>query len=221
MYIKHAESLIEGGRAYRCFCTPEDLDSMKARNIQDGTSLLYNGTCSHIRPDESARRAANGEPHCVRFKSGHSSPAVRDLVYGLYKKPEREDDFILIKRDGYPTYHFANVVDDHLMNITHVIRGAEWLISTPRHVALYEALGWDTPEFAHVGLLVDRSGQKLSKRHGDIDITSWRDRGILPVALLNYVMLLGWSPGRGVAGQQEVMDIDEMIKKVGTGLIPR
>ena len=191
---------------------------MKARNIKGGASLLYNGTCSHISPDESARRAANGEPHCVRFKWEHADPVVRDLVYGVYRKPGKEDDFIIIKRDGYPTYHFANVIDDHLMKITHVVRGAEWLVSTPRHVALYEALGWHPPEFAHVGLLVDRSGQKLSKRHGDIDITSWRDRGILPVALLNYVMLLGWSPGRGAAGQQEVMDTDEMIKKVSAWL---
>ena len=193
---------------------------MKARNIQGGESTLYNGTCSHISPDESAQRAADGESHCIRFKSEHAPTVVRDLVYGLYKKPGKEDDFIIIKRDGYPTYHFANVVDDHLMEITHVVRGAEWLISTPRHVALYQALGWNPPEFAHVGLLVDRNGQKLSKRHGDIDITSWRDRGILPVALLNYVMLLGWSPGRGVTSQQEVMDIDEMIKKVSTSLGP-
>lgn len=186
---------------------------MKAKSIQDGSSLLYNGICSYIGLDESARRAANSEPHCVRFKSEHNAD-VHDLVYGLYKKPSKEDDFIIIKQDGYPTYHFANVVDDHLMKITHVIRGAEWLVSTPRHVALYNAFGWSLPTFAHVGLLVDRDGQKLSKRHGDIDITSWRDRGILPVALLNYVMLLGWSAGRGVTGHQEVMDMDEMISKV-------
>ncbi|RYO83071.1 hypothetical protein DL766_004086 [Monosporascus sp. MC13-8B] len=212
LYAKHAEQLIRNGRAYRCFCKPEDLDSMKAKSIQDGSPLLYNGTCSHIDPDESARRAANGEPHCVRFNCGYI-PFVNDLVYGLYKKPGKEDDFIIIKRDGYPTYHFANVVDDHLMNITHVIRGAEWLVSTPRHVALYEALGWQSPEFAHVGLLVDKNRQKLSKRHGDIDISSWRDRGILPIALLNYVMLLGWSPGRGTGGQQDVMNMEDMISK--------
>lgn len=191
---------------------------MKAQAIQNGEAPLYNGTCSHLGADEAARRAASGEPHCVRFQCGEQSrsPAVQDLVFGVYKKPGREDDFILIKRDGYPTYHFANVVDDHLMAVTHVVRGAEWLVSTPRHVLLYGALGWRAPEFAHVGLLVDSKGQKLSKRHGDIDITSWRDRGILPVALLNYVMLLGWSPARTSKKPQEVMDLDEMISNVSS-----
>ncbi|CAJ2505967.1 Uu.00g000970.m01.CDS01 [Anthostomella pinea] len=213
LYTKHANQLMDEGRAYRCFCTPEDLDEMKALNMQDGSAPLYNGTCSHIPPDQSRRRAESGEPHCVRFKCEDHAPFVNDLVYGVYKKPGKEDDFIIIKRDGYPTYHFANVVDDHLMEITHVVRGAEWLVSTPRHVAMYEGFGWKSPEFAHVGLLVDKKKQKLSKRHGDIDIASWRDQGILPAALLNYVMLLGWSHGRGEKGHSEVMDLDEMINK--------
>ncbi|KAI1479631.1 hypothetical protein F4774DRAFT_121864 [Daldinia eschscholtzii] len=216
LYTEHAEQLIEKGLAYRCFCTPEELDQMRALSIQEGKQAIYNGTCSHIAPDVAARRAANGEPHCVRFKCGQQ-PIVNDLVYGYYKKPTVEDDFIIIKQDGYPTYHFANVVDDHLMEITHVIRGAEWLVSTPRHVALYEAFGWEMPLFAHVGLLVNEERQKLSKRHGDVDIASWRERGILPSTLLNYVMLLGWSMGRGVKGQQEVMDLDEMVKRFHLG----
>ncbi|KAI2639506.1 hypothetical protein GGS26DRAFT_271171 [Hypomontagnella submonticulosa] len=216
LYTKYADQLIGEGRAYRCFCTPEDLDHMRSISIQEGGPTTYNRTCSHIPPDVSARRAANGEQHCVRFKCDHR-PLVNDLVYGRYTKPEPEDDFIIIKRDGYPTYHFANVVDDHLMEITHVIRGAEWLVSTPRHIALYEAFGWQTPQFAHVGLLVNQEKQKLSKRHGDVDIASWRDRGILPITLLNYVMLLGWSLGKGVKGQQEVMDLDEMISKFNLG----
>ncbi|KAI0382667.1 hypothetical protein F5Y04DRAFT_41483 [Hypomontagnella monticulosa] len=216
LYTKHADQLISEGRAYRCFCTPEDLDHMRSISIQEGSPAIYNGICSHISPDVSTRRAANGEPHCVRFKCGQR-PLVNDLVYGRYTKPEPEDDFIIIKRDGYPTYHFANVVDDHLMDITHVIRGAEWLVSTPRHIALYEAFGWQTPQFAHVGLLVNQEKQKLSKRHGDVDIASWRDRGILPITLLNYVMLLGWSLGKGVKGQREVMDLDEMVSKFNLG----
>ncbi|KAI8963552.1 hypothetical protein F5Y11DRAFT_143351 [Daldinia sp. FL1419] len=212
LYTKHAERLIGEGLAYRCFCTPEDLDQMKSISIQEGKQPIYNGTCLHISPDVSERRAANGEPHCVRFKCGRQ-PVVNDLVYGHYKKSTLEDDFVIIKRDGYPTYHFANVIDDHLMEITHVIRGAEWLVSTPRHVALYEAFGWQTPLFAHVGLIVNEERQKLSKRHGDIDIASWRDRGILPITLLNYVMLLGWSMGRGFKGKREAMDLDEMVEK--------
>ncbi|OTB08484.1 hypothetical protein M426DRAFT_184681 [Hypoxylon sp. CI-4A] len=216
-YNKYADQLLNEGRAYRCFCTPKDLDQMRSISIQEGTPTVYNGTCSHLSPDVASRRAANGEEHCVRFKSNHHHPVVNDLVYGRYTKPDPEDDFIIIKRDGYPTYHFANVVDDHLMEITHVIRGAEWLVSTPRHIALYEAFGWQTPLFAHVGLLVNQEKQKLSKRHGDVDIASWRDRGILPITLLNYVMLLGWSLGKGVKGQQEVLDLDEMVSKFNLG----
>ncbi|KAI0022092.1 hypothetical protein F4780DRAFT_778103 [Xylariomycetidae sp. FL0641] len=217
IYKGHADDLLEKGQAYRCFCTPEDLDQMKALAMQSGNDTQYNGTCSHIPPDVAQRRAKNGEPHCIRFKSNGVSPVVRDLVYGSYKKPEKEDDFIIVKRDGQPTYHFANVVDDHHMEITHVIRGAEWLVSTPRHVALYDAFGWHPPQFAHVGLLVDKNKQKLSKRHGDIDIASWRAKGMLPIALLNYVLLLGWSPGKGQKGQSDVMDMDEMISKFHLG----
>lgn len=209
---------------------------MRTISMQEGNPTIYNRTCTHVPPDVSARRAANGEPHCVRFRCDHA-PVVHDLVYKEYAKPGPEDDFIIIKQDGFPTYHFANVVDDYLMKITHVIRGAvssnrsqiliyaffklitavqEWLVSTPRHVALYDAFGWTPPLFAHVGLLVNEEKQKLSKRHGDVDIASWRDRGILPAALLNYVMLLGWSPGKGLKGQSEVMDLEEMVSKVRT-----
>lgn len=213
IYKKYADQLLNEGRAYRCFCTPAHLDRMRSISIQEGNPTTYNGTCSHIPPDVSARRAANGEWHCVRFKSDGQRLIVDDLVYRRYVKPEPEDDFVIMKRDGYPTYHFANVIDDHLMEITHVIRGAEWLMSTPKHVALYNAFGWQKPLFAHLGLLVNQHKQKLSKRHGDVDIASWRDRGILPVTLLNYVMLLGWSLGKGVKGQQEVMDLDEMVSR--------
>ncbi|KAI1760144.1 hypothetical protein GGR53DRAFT_523315 [Hypoxylon sp. FL1150] len=211
-YTKYAAQLIDEGHAYRCFCTAEQLDQMRTISMQEGNPTIYNRTCTHIPPDVSARRAANGEPHVVRFRCDYA-PVIHDLVYKGYAKIGPEDDFIIIKQDGFPTYHFANVVDDYLMNITHVIRGAEWLVSTPRHVAIYDAFGWTPPLFAHVGLLVNEEKQKLSKRHGDVDIASWRDRGILPATLLNYVMLLGWSPGRGVRGQSEVMNLDEMVSK--------
>ncbi|KAI1638835.1 hypothetical protein F4809DRAFT_639118 [Biscogniauxia mediterranea] len=211
-YAQHAEQLMNQGLAYRCFCTPRDLDQMRTLDMHDGAAPRYNGKCSSIPPAESDRRAQNGEPHCVRFRRD-DLPEITDLVYGKYKRSCFEEHFIIMKRDGYPTYHFANVVDDHLMDITHVIRGAEWLISTPKHVALYEAFGWTPPKFAHVGLLVDVKGQKLSKRHGDTDISAWRERGILPVALLNYVMLLGWSHGRSEKGHSEVMNMNDMITK--------
>ncbi|KAI0127521.1 glutamyl-tRNA synthetase [Xylariales sp. AK1849] len=213
-YQKHAAQLIDSGTAYRCFCTPEELDAIKVWNMEnaEGGHTQYSGKCSHMSHSESERRANSGEAHCVRFKSTHV-PYVHDLVYGKYLKPGKEDDFILMKRDGYPTYHFANVVDDHEMEITHVVRGAEWLTSTPRHVMLYDAFKWTPPAFAHVGLLCNSQGQKLSKRSGDIDISSFRDKNILPVALLNYSALLGWSPGRGEKGTSEVMDLDDMIDK--------
>ncbi|KAI1497516.1 hypothetical protein F5X99DRAFT_361687 [Biscogniauxia marginata] len=212
LYTAHAQRLLNEGRAYRCFCTPEELDRLKATSLQGGEQPRYSGKCSHIPPHEAEERAQSGEEHCVRFRCDHS-PTITDLVYGSYRKPGDEDHFIIMKRDGYPTYHFANVVDDHLMDITHVIRGAEWLISTPKHVALYQAFGWQPPEFAHVGLLVDKDKKKLSKRDGDFEISSWRDRGVLPGALLNYVMLLGWSPGKSEKGRSDVMDLNDMITK--------
>ncbi|KAI1375766.1 hypothetical protein F4677DRAFT_100211 [Hypoxylon crocopeplum] len=214
LYKQHAEQLVSEGHAYRCFCTIKDLDQMRAASIASGIPTVYNGRCTHILPDVSAQRAADGERHCIRFKCDNRRPSVHDLVYGDYVKRDPEEDFIIMKADGYPTYHFANVVDDHLMKITHVIRGAEWLISTPRHVALYEAFGWQPPKFAHLGLLVDEAGQKLSKRHGDVDIASWRDKGILPVALLNYVLLLGWSvPKKPNEKKKEDLDMDMMVNK--------
>ncbi|KAI1420565.1 hypothetical protein F5Y12DRAFT_791274 [Xylaria sp. FL1777] len=211
-YRDHANQLLEDGQAYRCFCTPEELDAMKKLALDESRDPVYNKTCSHISAEESAKRAANGEEYCIRFKSDGTAPVVQDLVYGKYKSIVSLDDFIIIKRDGFPTYHFANVVDDHLMKITHVIRGAEWLISTPRHVALYNAFGWEPPQFAHVGLLVDQQKQKLSKRSGSFNLSSWKERGILPIALLNYVLLLGWAPSRHQK-TSEIMDMKDMIEK--------
>ncbi|KAI0400952.1 hypothetical protein F4802DRAFT_582464 [Xylaria palmicola] len=212
-YSEHANRLLEEGRAYRCFCSPEELDSMKKLALDESRDPVYNKKCSHVSAEESAQRAASGEEHCIRFKSGGKAPPVQDLVYGTYKSPVPQDDFIIIKRDGFPTYHFANVIDDHLMKITHVIRGAEWLISTPRHVALYNAFGWEPPQFAHVGLLVDQKRQKLSKRFGGFNLSSWKEKGILPIALLNYVLLLGWSPSRDAKETSEIMDMNDMIRK--------
>ncbi|KAL7627120.1 Glutamate--tRNA ligase mitochondrial [Parahypoxylon ruwenzoriense] len=214
-YHEFADRLIREGSAYPCFCAPEELDYMRSVSMREGRPTNYLGTCSKIPKEEAAYRIAH-EPHCVRFRSGRRVP-VDDLVYGHYKKPEKEDDFIIIKRDGYPTYHFANVVDDHLMEITHVIRGAEWLVSTPRHVALYEAFEWPVPQFAHVGLLVNGKKQKLSKRYDDVGIITWRDRGMLPITLLNYVMLLGWSPGKLSKNEQEAMNLNMMVTKFHLG----
>ncbi|TKW50270.1 Glutamate--tRNA ligase [Colletotrichum tanaceti] len=192
-YKKYTAQLLDDGKAYRCFCTAHDLERHKQQVLDDGGgSAHYPGTCRGISPSQAERRAANGEKHVVRFRS-EGRPSFIDQVYGNYQKNENEDDFILVKSDGYPTYHFANVIDDHLMEITHVIRGAEWLISTPKHIALYDAFKWEPPTFAHAGLLCAQNGEKLSKRNHDIDISSYRDKGVLPSALNNWLALLGWS----------------------------
>ncbi|KAK1983864.1 tRNA synthetase class I [Colletotrichum cereale] len=192
-YKRYTAQLLEEGKAYRCFCTAHDLERHKQQVLDDGGgSAHYPGTCRGIPLSQAERRAANGERHVVRFRS-EGRPSFVDRVYGNYQKNEDEDDFILVKSDGYPTYHFANVIDDHLMEITHVIRGAEWLISTPKHIALYDAFKWEPPTFAHAGLLCAQNGEKLSKRNHDIDISSYRDKGILPSALNNWLALLGWS----------------------------
>ncbi|KAJ0387469.1 hypothetical protein COL922a_002292 [Colletotrichum nupharicola] len=192
-YKHNISQLLENGHAYRCFCSSHDLERHKQQSLEGGGTAHYPGTCRTIPVPEAVCRAAAGEPHVVRFNAQGRRPSFVDSVYGNYQKSEDEDDFILIKTDGYPTYHFANVVDDHLMNITHVIRGAEWLISTPKHIALYDAFNWTPPTFVHAGLLCAQNGEKLSKRNHDIDISSYRDRGVLPSALNNWLALLGWS----------------------------
>ncbi|KAM9885321.1 glutamyl-tRNA synthetase [Verticillium dahliae] len=215
-YTKHAEHLIETGHAYRCFCTAEELERHKQQTLDGGSLVNYPGTCRSVPPDQAARRAANGESHVVRFRS-EGRPSFTDVVYGRYQKNEDESDFILMKTDGYPTYHFANVVDDHLMEITHVIRGVEWLISTPKHIALYDAFKWTPPTFAHAGLLCGPNGEKLSKRNRtiDIDIGAYRDQGILPSALNNWLALLGWSPSKNASAKGDVFpSMDELAKKV-------
>ncbi|ROW12502.1 hypothetical protein VMCG_00033 [Cytospora schulzeri] len=195
LYRQHANMLLDRDHAFRCFCSKEDLEFNLQQATSSGATAHYPGTCTAIPRGESDRRAANGEPHIIRFKTSETPVTAPDLVYGAYKKAEREDNFIIMKSDGFPTYHFANVVDDHFMKITHVIRGAEWLISTPKHVELYNAFGWQPPNFAHVGLLVDHQRQKLSKRDIDnIGISVFRDTKILPEALLNFSVLLGWDP---------------------------
>ncbi|KAK3997697.1 putative mitochondrial glutamyl-tRNA synthetase [Cladorrhinum sp. PSN332] len=216
LYHKHAEKLVEEGKAYRCFCTPEALEEHKRIQIEAGQWAQYPGTCLHVSPEESNERAANGEAFAIRFKSSKTRTLIQDIVYGGYRKKHPEDDYIIIKRDGFPTYHFANVVDDKDMEITHVIRGAEWLISTPKHVELYNAFGWQPPEFAHVGLLVDAQRQKLSKRDKGANLSWYQDRNILPETLLNFVSLLGWrgrdaSGGKKAGGNGDVMSMKDLV----------
>ncbi|KAK0646548.1 hypothetical protein B0T16DRAFT_413706 [Cercophora newfieldiana] len=211
LYTKHAQRLIDEGKAYRCFCSQEDLTNQSKLRHEKGEPTHYPGTCRSVSPEESEDRASKGESFVVRFRSSPTPVAVDDIVYQTFKKKTPEDDYIIIKSDGFPTYHFANVVDDKHMNITHVIRGAEWLVSTPKHVELYHAFGWEPPQFAHVGLLVDSASQKLSKRHGAIaELSTYQDRNTIPSALLNFLLLLGWSKDPSI--KSDVLTMEGMIK---------
>jgi glutamyl-tRNA synthetase len=217
IYHKQIDRLLETGHAYRCFCSPERLDELNRRRHEKGLGLGYDRKCSDIQPAESAERAYNGEPHTVRFRSPQIWPTYKDLVYGktghgqerakklLINEPVWEDA-ILMKSDGFPTYHWANVCDDFEMQITHVIRGSEWMSSTPLHMALYQSMGWPAPLYAHVPLLVDLDGQKLSKRNFNTNLSSYRETGILPEALVNFATLLGWSHQQ----KNDVMDLKEL-----------
>ncbi|RAL14905.1 glutamate--tRNA ligase MSE1 [Aspergillus homomorphus CBS 101889] len=205
IYRKHVDELIDNGHAYRCFCSAERLDAHARHRSEAGLAPGYDRKCAGLSAEESAERASRGQEHVVRLKvKVEGYPMYHDFVYGKTGRkwtPNKLDlidriyaDPILLKSDGYPTYHLANVVDDHLMKITHVIRGTEWMPSTPLHVALYDAFKWTPPQFGHVPLLVEPSGQKLSKRNADIDLAFFKDRqGVFPSTLLNFAALLGWS----------------------------
>ncbi|TVY62259.1 Mitochondrial glutamate--tRNA ligase, partial [Lachnellula suecica] len=222
IYREHAEKLLHSGSAYRCFCSPERLHTLAEHRQKQGQPPDYDRTCAHIPKEHSDDRASKGEAHVIRLKVPNKYPVYKDLIYGLVRQRGDSklkgsksvnlgsyEDPILLKSDGFPTYHLANVVDDHLMKITDVIRGSEWMSSTPKHLALYEAFGWQPPSFAHVSLLVDKDGAKLSKRTGSIDLAEWRDKkGIFPETLTNFVSLLGWSH----KGSNDVMGIEDLIR---------
>ncbi len=206
IYSKYIKQLLDKGLAYRCFCTKDRLIQLResARLLKPPTTASYDRYClNHYSKEESDERASAGEPFTVRFVSPRRYPSFIDLLHGkidqqiqINPSDIRYEDPVLLKSDGLPTYHFANVVDDHLMKITHVIRGEEWLASTPKQVALYNAFGWNPPKFIHIPLLTTVDNRKLSKRSGDIDIMSLKSNGFLPEALINFSVLFGWSPKR-------------------------
>ncbi|CAO1599154.1 Glutamate--tRNA ligase mitochondrial [Xanthoria calcicola] len=204
LYQEHAEKLLQSGHAYRCFCSSEKLSELARRRTSLGLPSDYDRTCDGIPRAQSDERATAGDSFVIRLRVPSEPPEYLDLVYGLVGKPKHNkkaqnlgealyEDPVLLKSDGLPTYHLANVVDDHNMDITHVVRAAEWMSSTPKHLTLYNAFGWKAPHFAHVGLLQDSGRQKFSKRRGDLDIRRFGDQGIFPETLLNYVALYGWS----------------------------
>ncbi|EKE06979.1 MAG: hypothetical protein ACD_18C00221G0004 [uncultured bacterium] len=197
IYQKYIKELLEKGHAYHCFCTKERLDEMRVAQEANKQATGYDGHCRNLTSEEVAVKLANAEKFVIRIKMPNSGlTVIDDLVRGKVEfKNELFDDQVLIKSDGFPTYHFAVVVDDHLMEITHVIRAEEWLSSTPKHVALYQMFGWEIPKFAHLSLLINEKKQKLSKRHGDVAVGDYVKKGYLPEAFVNFIAFLGWNPG--------------------------
>ena len=210
IYSEHIDYLLREKKAYRCFCTPERLDEMRKKLEIAGGQPMYDKHCLHYTEEESAAKAAAGEKFVIRMNvPANRTVVVQDTIRGRVEfNSSVVDDQILIKTDGYPTYHLANVVDDHLMQITHVIRGEEWLPSTPKHVLLYEAFGWEIPQFAHLPLLLNPDKSKLSKRQGDVAVEDYRSKGYLKEALVNFVSLLGWNAG----DDREMYQLDELVQ---------
>ncbi len=210
-YRKHVDPLLEAGNAYRCFCTRERLDKMRADNRDKKLFPGYDRTCREISPEESARRADAGEPFVVRMKVPTEGECVmQDLLRGEIRKDwQTVDDQVILKSDGFPTYHLANVVDDHLMAVSHVIRGEEWINSVPKHLKLYEYFNWESPVFCHLPLLRnnDKNKPKLSKRKNPTSINYFRRAGFLPEALRNFMGLMGWWPPDG----EEKFTTEKMI----------
>lgn len=211
IYNKYAEELIEKGYAYYCFCSKERLDDVKNQQKADGKIPRYDGLCRGVSIEDAKKRIANGESYVIRLKLPENRDIVfEDVIKGRITINTNDmDDQVLIKADGFPTYHFAVVVDDYLMGITHIVRGDEWISSTPKHIYLYEALGFEKPIFVHLPTVLNKSGKKLSKRNDDASVEDFRLKGYLPEALINYLALVGWSP----ESNEEILSLDEMVKQ--------
>ena len=211
IYRRYAHQLIEAGKAYYAFDTAEELDEMRKTLEKKGVFPRYDRRALKLSPDEVKAKLAAGVPAVVRMKVPDSTTiAFDDIVRGRVEfSSDLIDDQVLLKSDGYPTYHLANVVDDHLMEVSHVIRGEEWLSSTPKHVLLYQYFGWELPKFAHLPLLLNPDKSKLSKRQGDVAVEDYRQKGYLKEALVNFVAFLGWNPG----DERELFSLDELVNE--------
>ncbi len=209
IYKKHALLLVEKGQAYYCFCSKERLEQVHKAQAAQKLPPKYDRHCLRLATDEIKQKLANQEPHVIRMKiKSEGETAFADIIKGeISFKNSTIDDQILLKSVGFPTYHLASVVDDYLMNISHVIRAEEWLPSTPKHIMLYGYFGWPTPEFAHVPVILGPDKSKLSKRHGAVSLLEYRDQGYLPEAMVNYLAFLGWNPKT----DQEIFTREELI----------
>jgi glutamyl-tRNA synthetase len=211
IYREHGERLLGSGHAYYCFCAAEQLEAMRERQRRAKLPPKYDGTCRGLDPAEAARRVAAGAAWVLRLKVPESGQTVVEdkLREPIAIQNSTIDDQVLLKSDGYPTYHLANVVDDHLMEITHVIRAEEWIASTPKHLLLYQAFGWRAPDFLHMPLLRNADSSKISKRKNPVSLDYYRRQGYLPEALLNFLALMGWSMGE----DREIFSLDEMVRE--------
>lgn len=211
LYRAVADRLIECGAAYECDCSPERLEEVRQRQRERSEAPGYDGHCRSRSPEERAEARASGRPIVVRMRvPDEGSVTFRDRIRGdITFEWSRLSDFVILKSDGLPTYHLAHVVDDHEMAITHVLRGEEWIASTPRHLLIYDALGWDRPELVHLPLLLGKDKSKLSKRHGAASVLEYRDEGYLPEALLNFLSLLGWS----ARDDTELMSVADLVDR--------
>lgn len=211
LYQKFAQELIEKDKAYRCFCSKEELEQMRETQVKQGLIPAYDRRCRNLSQEEIKEKLKNKTPYVVRLKVPEQGIIkFKDLIRGEVEFDLKNvDDQVLLKSDGYPTYHLAVVVDDYLMKITHVIRGEEWLPSVPKHILIYQALGWDLPLFAHLPLILNPDRSKLSKRQGDVAVEDYLSQGYLPEALINFIALLGWNPGT----DQEIFSLPELIKE--------
>ena len=212
MYLEYAKKLIESGNAYYCFCDKERLASLKTSVGDDGKEItVYDKHCLNLSKEEIEANLAAGRPYVIRINMPtEGTTTFMDELYGEITVENKElDDMILIKSDGYPTYNFANVVDDHLQGITHVVRGNEYISSSPKYQRLYEAFGWESPKYVHLPLITDENHKKLSKRSGHSSYEDLVEQGFLSEAIVNYIALLGWSP----EDNQEIFSLDELIEK--------
>ena len=211
LYLPYAKQLVESGHAYYCFCTKEEIDERRAAVEASGGTWKYDKHCLHLSKEEVKQKLDAGIPWTIRMNAPtEGETSYHDTVFGDMTFPNAEamDDMVLIKQDGMPTYNFANVIDDHLMGITHVMRGMEYLSSTPRYNYLYNAFGWQTPTYVHLTTVMRDATHKLSKRDGDAYYSDFVDKGYLPEALINYLVLVGWNPG----DEREFFTLDELTE---------
>ncbi len=212
IYKEYADELLKQGKAYKCFCTEKELNEMRELAAKQGKSQQgYDRRCRNLTTEEVEQKEKSGLPYVIRLKVPLTGDCIYDdAIKGRMTFPWADiDDQVLLKSDGFPTYHLANVVDDYLMKITHVIRGDEWISSTPKHIMLYNAFGWMPPTFMHMPLLLGNDGKKLSKRRNPTSIFYYRDSGYLPEAFMNFLTLMGYS----MTGDREIYSLDDIIKE--------